>query len=276
MNKVKDKTIGFRLSGKLAFLSPASDQLILDQNYIYEICITPGKDPQGNITHVGREETKSIPVDLPEQIREANYEKIYHLLFQNTLKLIVLSDGHEKMGNRKLLVRFAILSSQSPVNSTLLIEGTFEKTEYKFTLDPYYLTHSEGEIQDKMSKDYTKKPVNLKEIIAMKEEMIRQVLPKLKPNHLKVIIHGDHIVVSQSQSLKDLITHINILASRRSTKPVKTHPPLPLDEEVAFSVNNNPLPKNQDDDRDNPPEESCHAISKRLDQRFFVKGSGTH
>lgn len=279
-----DQTISFRLSGHLAFRSTNSDEIVLDPNYFYEIIITPGREPQGTITQLDRDDAKPIPIELPEEIKGARYEKIYSFLFQNPSKLIVLNDGYEKMGNRKLLILFAIFSTPSPVNSTLLVEGISKDTAYRLIIDPHDLTRSTGQIQDTISNDFKNVQIHLEDIISIKADFIKKMFTKLKPCHFNVTIVKDRLIVYQGQSLKEFIVKLNADASRQLVKKAKMQDW--TEEEVSYDIDRLFAENQSDTILSNEKErlsidadslsydcDGLRELLKPLDQKFFVKGS---
>ena len=201
-----NKMIGFQLSGNIATASKSSEELKLDEDQTFEIQIFPGKAPSATITNIRWGEPKSIALELPNEMKESNYEKIYTLLFQSDLKLIVTDHGYEKLGNRKLLVKFGNSSTQSFLKVTILVQGNSNGTEYKINIDPYDINRTMGEIQEQRSKDYKKANIELGEIKDLKDRDIKKILLKLKANNFQVNINGDSIFISLGQSLLQFLS----------------------------------------------------------------------
>ncbi len=200
------KIIGFQLLGNIAIPSQSEEESKLDNDQTFEIQIFPGKAPNATVTNLRRGEVKQIPLELPNEIKESNYEKIYNLLFQSEWKLIVTDHGYEKLGNRKLLVKFGNSSTQSFVKVTILVQGNFNDIEYKINIDPNDTNRTIGEIQEQSSQDYKKINVGLGELKDLKNADIKKILLKLKVNNFQVNINGEYIFIALSQSLLQFLS----------------------------------------------------------------------
>src|SRR5436190_4771068 len=146
MNEAREhsqKSIGFKLFGNIALPSDRGE-LVIDPDKTFEIQFFPGAIPFGSVTHLGRHDEKKIVVELPEEIKENNFEKICSFLLEKNAQLIVKEYGYEKLGNRKLHLEVCYDPQEAFVNVILFIQGKWNSINYEIELNPYDLSCSIG------------------------------------------------------------------------------------------------------------------------------------
>ncbi len=218
------KTIGFLLTGNIFIASDFSKDLTMDLNQTFEIRIFSGEVASATVTHIGRNVTKPIALELPKELKDVSYEKAYSLFLQNDLKLIVTDHGYEKLGNRKLLVEFRKGVTQCAVHVGLFIQGKYKGAEYRIKMDPNDLNLTEGEFQEENSREYKKAHVQLEEFKGLNEKVIKKILLKLKPTNFHVEVNFDTIIISLGPSLRQFIDkpHLSSPISRERIPPKNT------------------------------------------------------
>ena len=219
-----NKSIGFQLFGPITLTCSTGERANnLDQTY--EIEWIPGEVPQGTVSHEELYENKPIAVELPKEIQAYNYEKACDFLLQHNSRLFVSDHGHAKLGNRKLLVELAPSPVDALVNILVFVQGKTDADEYRIELNPYDISYSFAEIKDVHSKEFNKVNIHLGELQNLKEEEVKNILRKLKPNNFEASIKGNCLYIHLGTSLNQWISKHHPPAS---LKPPKNSPPFSL------------------------------------------------
>lgn len=282
-----NKRIGFRLTGNLIINPQSLTEAKVNPDQTYQIEIFPGEAPVGTMTYLRKGETKSIPIELPKELRMISYEKAFTLLLQNSLKLAVSEHGYEKIGNRKLVAEFASARHLSSVNVDLLIEGYEQGFDYRLTIYPGNLKAAHGEVKEKNATEYQEVSVSLGEMADIKEKIIKKVLLKLKPGNFQVLVDSKNMFVSLSPSLIQYISSAETprpKPSQESIRPEKKEKQDAIDFEEAAIVLVD-LPKDNQEahhllnkledlfaDKKNPNEAYLKRLSRVINQ-FYASES---
>lgn len=200
----QNKSLGIKLFGHIASTSE-SNEVTVDVDQTYEIHLFPGEAPIGEITHLRRNEQKKIIVEVPEKIRQKNFETICSFLLEKNGHLLVKEYGFEKLKNRKLLLDLCYDSREPIVNVLISIQGKTNSINYEIELNPYDISSSLGEIQRHGSQEYEKSRVFLKELKNIENCHLKKILPKFKPNNFDVGIDQDGLVIDLAAPLKQYI-----------------------------------------------------------------------
>lgn len=200
----QNKSLGIKLFGHIASTSE-SKEVAVDVDQTYEIHLFPGETPLGEIAHLRRNEQKKIMVEVPEEIRQQNFETICSFLLEKNEHLLVKEHGYEKLKNRKLVLDLCLDIRELTVNVMISIKGKSNSIDYEIELNPYDISSSLGEIQIHGSKEYEKAHVLLKELKNIENCHIKKILPKLKSNNFDVGFENDQIVIELAAPLKQYI-----------------------------------------------------------------------
>ncbi|MCE2983680.1 MAG: hypothetical protein LW832_08965 [Parachlamydia sp.] len=216
------KSLGFKLFGNL--IDSGGE---IDPDKAFEIHFFPGITPFGTLAHFGRHDEKTILVELPEEMKENNFEKICSYLMEKNAQLVVKELGFEKLGNRKLHLEIGN-PHEMIVNINVFIQGKYQAFNYEIELNPYDLSCSTGEI------NYKKAHLNIKELLSLKNGEVSKVLSRLKPNNFKVSIEGNEIHVELGAPLKQYIDGLG-KPSKYQTQKSENHYSAYPDEIAADS-----------------------------------------
>lgn len=242
MDKSQSHKIGFKLFGNL-LLSSDENKFERDENQTYEILFSPGEAPLGTITHLLRQDEKKVAVELPEEMRQNNFENVCSFLLEKGSQLILNEYGHEKLGNRKLILASSYVATEVNVNIRISIQGKWQSARYNIEINPFDITSSSGEVQKLNAKGYSKATITLEELVNVKKNEALKVLPKLKPNNFNVTIDQDQIIIDLGSSLKHFIDSLGKPSKYQKAKIEKSSSPvvaneIPLhsDEEMMSSL----------------------------------------
>jgi hypothetical protein len=212
MEKKVNKSIGFLLTGNTEV---SDENVTLDADQIYEIELFFKKPALANLINIRKNETKAVPVELPKALTDANYEKAYALFLQNDLRLTATIQGHEKIGNKKLVVEFGNSLNQFQAQVGILIEGVYKEAKYRININPYDISLTVGEIREKGFEDYKKIKVDVGRLKEVEAKTLRKVLLKLQPTNIQVEIQAETIFISLNEALMQL-----------TSKPIRLRPRL--------------------------------------------------
>lgn len=194
---MSQKSIGFQLTGELGALSTVSGQQ--EQPLFYEIQVFPNDSfVTAKVMSETGHLTKSIAVELPLSLREKNYKKVFTHLFQMNLKPSVLLHGHERLGNRQLLVELD--GGHSSAHVMILIQGCSNEMEYRVLLDPLKMGYSCSQIWDEEAESYTEASLKMEGIEQLDEACIHKTLLHLNVHNHEVKIEGRTIFLTFSPS----------------------------------------------------------------------------
>lgn len=211
-----NKKIGFRLTGNLIIDPQSPTEAKISPDQTYQIEIFPDEAPLGMVANLRKRVVKSLPIELPKELRMISYEKAFVLLLQNDLRLTVSEQGYERMGNRKLFAEFSHPHYPSSVQVNLLIEGDEQDFDYRLMINPVDIKAAYGEVKEKNAMEYYAVPVSLGEMADLKEKIIKKVLLKLKPSNFQVCVSSKSISISLHPSL---IQYISSLETPRLKAP---------------------------------------------------------
>lgn len=214
--------MGFKLFGNL------------DQNQTYEIYFSPGEAPSGSINHLLKQDEKKVAVELPQEVLQGSFETICTYFLERDAHLVVKVHGHEKLGNRKLILESSY-DSNDTVNLRISIQGKWQSMSYNIELNPFDISSSTGEIQKKNAKGFSQVPISLDELIHIKKSEALKVFPKLKPNNFYVSMDQDQIIVHLGLPLRQFIDSLGKPSKYQKAKVEKIPAPVVANEMTLSS-----------------------------------------
>lgn len=201
---IEQKDIGFSLRGKIGQV--LKSEPTIENLQEAEVELFPFVASQGFLINDSEDILKPIPVELPEEMKEGDYGKMYRLLLQSISKPCISREGFEKLGTNRLVIHFDNEPNAAPLDVHILIRGKVQKADYKIKINPKRLILSVGEIRFQQATDYHRAKLNLDDMQGIDENTLVKVLAKLNTSNFHIAIQGEQLVFSLGQPLKQMIT----------------------------------------------------------------------
>ena len=203
--------IGFRLAGTPVIACPLTNELKLNQQQVFEIQLFPHQPATAILTHLKKNEIRSVGIVLPKELQKLSYEKMYVFLLQNDVKLVVSEEGYERLGNKKLVLRFTDSFSNHPIAIHILVQGKVNTKNFRIYLQPFAIEQSQAEVQESEGLDYLRVSFRFPELEGEKAKTIARILYKLAPNNLDVERSSSMISLALGPSLRQFISNPGLL-----------------------------------------------------------------